>query len=839
MYITNLEEVVPQLRDNLRNYLVAKLGIRANARKFKCFIHDDNDPSMYFNPKTNDQTVKCFACGWSGDIFAAAAAIENLPASGPEWLSVTIPSLCNTLNIPIKIGEPSSADKEKAKLQKLLQDTADILYDKGQELDYVKERKWSQEELPAYSINEDELVSLLVENGWDSAEILNSGAIKTRYLSLFGEDKITFTIRNHIGSPIGFVSRPIAGEARAKYVNSPESSLYVKSQALLGIDVAKKKGDAAKKGLYIVEGPGDLAQLYRVGIYNAVAVCGTAFTEHHLLTLKTLGIRKLYFSFDWDNPGHLATQRVLENVLGATSGVTSYVVMPPSESPNVDCEGNPKDPDEFLKTFENNEPEYYLALAKVTAFEWQLSQASENESPDTICQRMISTIASEEAAIKRELLVKTLSDFTGISTQAIATDVNALRDDKFRQRREKLIAASELYVQSVQDDPENIMAHISNHETKIHNIEKEFRKHSVGINYQISRYEAMQERRSNCTEDQNMSTFQMNYFNQFESAMAGGMNWTSGCLMYVGGRANSGKTATVLAIGCDVALSDPNATVLIHSTDDSYEQIEPRLKSNLFSMINQSNLKLSIGMIVQPHVYLSPQSAVYHTMYDQAIEVMKDLLATERLVVIDSEDGNTLSVLEKNIRYYRQRYPGRKLLVVCDNTHNYMDFINMDQTTRMTYISNQQKTLTVKYNCCMIATAEYRKNMPMDQSKMRLPVDDDLADARSLMYRPNIIFHVYNDLHDRKEHAEIFWKNEEGKAQPRLLLHFTKNKISGFKEKLIVDLDPDTVALKPKGAKEALIEAESYRDMKEKGITKLQGTQVIQIEATEYEREYE
>ena len=125
---------------------------------------------------------------------------------------------------------------------------------------------------------------------------------------------------------------------------------------------------------------------------------------------------------------------------------------------------------------------------------------------------MISTIASEEAAIKRELLVKTLSDFTGISTQAIATDVNALRDDKFRQRREKLIAASELYVQSVQDDPENIMAHISNHETKIHNIEKEFRKHSVGINYQISRYEAMQERRSNCTEDQNMSTFQMKYY---------------------------------------------------------------------------------------------------------------------------------------------------------------------------------------------------------------------------------------------------------------------------------------------------------------------------------------
>ena len=842
MYITNLEEVIPQLRDNLRNYLVKKLGIRANARKFQCFVHEDNDPSMHFNPKANDQIVKCFACGWSGDIFAAAAAIENLPSSGPEWLSVTIPSLCKTLDIPIKIGEPSAADKEKAKLQKLLQDTADILLDKGSNPEYAAERNWIQEQMTPISIDEDELISHLVAKGWEAPDIISSGAIKTRYLSLFGEDKVTFIIRNATGSPTGFVSRMIATEARAKYINSPESSLYSKSHALLGIDVAKRN-NAAKDGLYIVEGPGDLAQLYRMGIHNAVAVCGTAFTEHHLLMLKSLGIRKLYFNFDWDNAGHLATQRVFENVLGSTSGVSAFVVTAPWESEAISNVydtaelRNFSDPDNLLSSLESNQAEIYLNLEKVTAFEWQLSQVSSNESPDSVCQRMISTIASEEAAVKRELLIKTLSEFTGISPQAISTDVNALRDDKFRQRTEKLIAASEMYVQTVQEDPDNIMAHISNHEGRIHNIEKEFRKHSVGINYQISRYEAIQERRASCDQDENMSTFKMNHFHQFETAMAGGMNWTSGCLMYVGGRANSGKTATVLSIACDVAMSDPNATVLVHSTDDSYEQIEPRLKSNVFDMINPTDLKLSIGMIVQPHVYLNAASAAYHEMHDRATEIMKELLNDERLVVIDSEDGNTLSVLEKNLRYYRQRYPGRKILVVCDNTHNYMDFINMDQTTRMTYISNQQKTLTVKYACCMIATAEYRKNMPMDHSKMRLPVDDDLADARSLMYRPNVIFHVYNDLHDRKEHAEIFWKNQDGKAMPRLLLHFTKNKISGFKEKLVLDLDPETVALRPKQSKDALVEAESYIDMKEKGIAKLQGTQVVKIEATEYEEQ--
>ena len=53
----------------------------------------------------------------------------------------------------------------------------------------------------------------------------------------------------------------------------------------------------------------------------------------------------------------------------------------------------------------------------------------------------------------------------------------------------------------------------------------------------------------------------MSWFKEFESNLSGGMNWASGCLMYVGGRANSGKTATCLMIGTDIANSDENAVV--------------------------------------------------------------------------------------------------------------------------------------------------------------------------------------------------------------------------------------------------------------------------------------
>ena len=139
----------------------------------------------------------------------------------------------------------------------------------------------------------------------------------------------------------------------------------------------------------------------------------------------------------------------------------------------------------------------------------------------------------------------------------------------------------------------------------------------------------------------------------------------------------------------------------------------------------------------------------------------------------------------------------------------------------------------------MIATAEYRKNMPMDHSRFKLPVDDDLADARALMYRPNAIFHVYNDLHDRKEHAEIFWAGEDGKAYPRLLLHFTKNKISGFKDKLVLDLDPKSVTLQPKNPQTARIETDAFISQKSEGIVKTDGTSVIYIKANEYNNENE
>jgi DNA primase len=825
MYITDIDEAVTILRSKLKDYLIKKLGVDSSATKIRCFAHEDHDPSMHFNPKTANETVKCFSCGFTGDIFSAANILDNLPLNGPEWLHVTIPTLCDYLAIPYSPGELSLLDKEKINLYKLAQDISDILSNQRNiEIPYLVERNWIQQSCVIGSIDSQELISILVAKGWDAGFVNQSNFIKTKFHTYFGKDKITFAIKDHVKRTVGFICRNlIVNDDQPKYVNNPETLIYKKNQALMGIDVALHH--AKKEGLYIVEGPGDLMQLYRLGILNAVAVCGTAFTESHLLYLKTLGIKKIFLNFDWDKAGYAATQRILENILKATSGVNCFVVSNPRGS-------QAKDPDEYLKDTED--PNLYLSLEKITSFDWLMKTFSDTETPDVICMKMIPVIAAEDAAIKRELLIKSLSTFTGISESSIATDVNAIRNNKFNEKLDKLKNAADKYIKDVEDDPDGIRSHMANHELAVENIEKEYRNNTIGINYQLSRFDAIQQQREESTNDETATSFKMNWFKEFESGLAGGMNWASGCLMYVGGRANSGKTATCLMIGTDIANSDENALVIIHSTDDSYEQIEPRIKTNLYRMVVPDGPKLSIGMMVQPNINLRGKPKEYHQAWGAANERFRQLIEEERIIVIDSEDGATLSVLERTLRYYRQRYPNKKILLVCDNTMNYMDFVHLDQTARITQISNIQKNLTVKYKCCMIATAEYRKNMNPDYSKLRLPVDDDLADARALMYRPNVIFHVYNDIHDRKEHAEIFWNDEEGNMRPRLLLHFTKNKISSFKEKLFLDLDPTSVTLKPVDPKQAKNQAERYRDLKDQGVVESDGKKLTYVDAEDY-----
>lgn len=790
MYINNIEELVETLKPKLRDYLVSKIGQEATKKTFKCYVHEDSSPSMAFNPKTGDTTVHCFGCGVTHDIFSAANYFENLPATGADWVTQTLPHLANLFNFQLKLGEISPVDKEKHKLHKLFSDITNIFEATSPNqitIDYLKKRSWSNEKLIINSIAQKTLVANLAAIGWETTQLYSLLSLSSTD-PLFGEDRITFVIKDYRGRPVGFTTRNLS-ETGAKYVNSRESLIYEKRKILFGLDVALK--DAKKQGLYIVEGAGDVAAAHRVGIYNIAATCGTAFTADHLALIKMLGIRQIFLCLDWDDAGQKAMRRILKDELKFTTGVSCTVV----EAPN----NGTTDVSQFLE--QETSSKTFLALNKVPAFEWVLRQAT-NSSPEELCQEMIPIIASEQTAVRREFLISVLSNTTQISTESIKEDIQEIRDSKVKDRYNRLQAAAEKYKREIENDPGNAQALLSQHQEDLVFIEKEFNKQSLGVDYQLNRYDALQESRLGDEATIDRTEFKLGWFTIFAAVFSGGMSWTEGVLIYVPGRANSGKTATVIAIATDIALHDPDAIVIMHFTDDTYAQVEPRIKTNIGFMIGTSK-PLTIGMTANPKRNILTNEDWAN--YNKADSVFRELIASEKLTIIDSEDGSTLSTLEKNIKRIRSKFPDKKLFVMCDNTHNYMDFLNLDQTSRITRISNVQKDLTGRYRCCMMATAEYKKNQSQDATKIRLPVDEDMADARALMYRPNAIIHVYNDVHDRPEHSTIYWTKPDAPNDklPRLCLCVSKNKITKFKDKLIFDLDNETVALKQEDATKA------------------------------------
>ena len=136
--------------------------------------------------------------------------------------------------------------------------------------------------------------------------------------------RLMFPLADERGRVLGFGARTL-GDDKPKYLNSPETALYHKSEALFGLD--KAKASAAKLDrLFVVEGYTDVIALVQAGVTNVVASMGTAFTEEQLKRL-TRHTRNLFLCFDADAAGLGAMNRALE--LARRLGATMHVVRVP------------------------------------------------------------------------------------------------------------------------------------------------------------------------------------------------------------------------------------------------------------------------------------------------------------------------------------------------------------------------------------------------------------------------------------------------------------------------------------------------------------------------------
>jgi len=308
-----------------------------------CPFHGEKTPSFNVNPAR--EIFHCFGCGAGGDIFTFVMKIEGI--NFPEALR----KLAARAGVVLEERPLTDAEKrqktereqQRAVMLLVAQHYRELLTrhpDGAAARRYLQEREVDPETAAAYGIGyaserRDSIVQLLRAKGLplECAEqlgIIRKGE-RGRYDLL--HNRLIFPIRDQQGQPIGFAGR-VLDNSLPKYINSPESPLYHKSSVLFGLDLALRdirQNEAA----IIVEGYFDHLALYRAGIRNALATCGTALTDGHIRLLKKHA-QRVYLLFDGDNAGRKATVRAME--LCMEQRLPAYVITLP----------NGEDPDSFL-----------------------------------------------------------------------------------------------------------------------------------------------------------------------------------------------------------------------------------------------------------------------------------------------------------------------------------------------------------------------------------------------------------------------------------------------------------------------------------------------------------
>ena len=311
-----------------------------------CPFHGEKSPSFNVNPARG--IFHCFGCGVGGNVVTFVMRMEGM--NFPTALKF----LAKRVGVDIPERPLTSDEKRKMDEQDQLYSINELaaqFYRRVLETDesgaagrsYLERRGVDHQTAATYRMGFapegwDNLAKHLSRKGVAPEQAEKLGLLRKRegrdgYYDTF-RNRLLFTISDLHGRAIGFGGR-VMDDSLPKYINSPESPIYRKSEVLFGLDLAKK-GMREQGSAIIVEGYFDHLALYRAGFSNVVATCGTALTPGHLKVLRRYA-EKVYMLFDGDEAGRKATVRSMELFLD--EGFPARVVEVPSGD----------DPDSFLR----------------------------------------------------------------------------------------------------------------------------------------------------------------------------------------------------------------------------------------------------------------------------------------------------------------------------------------------------------------------------------------------------------------------------------------------------------------------------------------------------------
>lgn len=292
-----------------------------------CPFHDERSPSFHVRPQVG--TFHCFGCGESGDVIAFIQKMDH------STFSETVETLAARAGIELHYEDGGTGPRREdvGRRQRLL-DAHKVAEEYFREQLATPGAAAGQEFLTGRGFDQDAATQFGVgyaPQGWDSLlKHLHGRGFQDEELKLTGifsegnrgiydrfRGRLIWPIRDISGATIGFGARKLYEDDQGpKYLNTPETQLYKKSQVLYGVDLAKKEITKTRQ-IVVVEGYTDVMACHLSGIGTAVATCGTAFGTDHIKIARRL-LRddgsggEVVFTFDGDAAGQKAALRAFE-----------------------------------------------------------------------------------------------------------------------------------------------------------------------------------------------------------------------------------------------------------------------------------------------------------------------------------------------------------------------------------------------------------------------------------------------------------------------------------------------------------------------------------------------
>lgn len=405
-----------------------------------CPFHKEKTPSFIVSPAKG--IFKCFGCGKAGD--SVRFIMEHEHYSYPEALRFLAQKYGIIIEEKEQTPEELMAQNERERMfnintfaQQYFSETI-----KNSEeglaigMSYFKERGFRDAIIDkfqlGYCLNQrDAFVQHALKNGYSKDLLLKIGLASGNEERMYDkyQGRVIFPIHNLTGKVIGFGARILSSDkTKAKYLNSPESEIYNKSQTLYGIYFAKSEISRLDNCI-LVEGYADVLSMHQAGIENTVASSGTSLTSEQIRLIRRY-TKNITILYDGDSAGIHAALRGTDMILEEGMNVR-IVVLPPDEDPDSFVQHNPI---EVVRGYIDKNAKDFIS------FKTQLLLKDTVNNPirkAEVVKDIVNTISLIPDAIFRATYIKECSRLMEMPEQSLMNELNKLLRAKINKNNKE------------------------------------------------------------------------------------------------------------------------------------------------------------------------------------------------------------------------------------------------------------------------------------------------------------------------------------------------------------------------------------------------------------------